>query len=142
MSNPVVLTPLKIIPNENGQIKHALKKSDPHFLSFGEVYFSEVEYLKIKGWKKHSLMTLNLIVPKGEVKFVVMNVDQAGKPHFQEFIIGDKNYCRLTIPPLYWVAFQGLTKDTNIVLNIASIEHDPKECENTDLNTFSYDWKK
>ena len=37
---------------------------------FGEIYFSNINSLCIKAWKKHKIMTLNLIVPIGKVRFV------------------------------------------------------------------------
>ena len=48
---------LEIIDNVNGQIMHALKKSDLGFQDFGEVYFSHIKYKKIKAWKRHMKMT-------------------------------------------------------------------------------------
>ena len=58
----VLLTPLKIIEREQGNVMHALKNSDAGFDGFGEAYFTFVNNGVIKGWKKHREMTLNLIV--------------------------------------------------------------------------------
>ncbi len=35
----MVLTPLKIIEGELGQVMHAMKKTDAYFSGFGEAYF-------------------------------------------------------------------------------------------------------
>ena len=59
----VILTPLKQIYNSKGDIFHAMKKSDKGFNGFGEAYFSTILKGEIKGWKKHTRMTLNIIVP-------------------------------------------------------------------------------
>ncbi len=67
----VILTPLKKITHSKGDILHAMKKSEKEFSGFGEAYFSSVYQGKIKGWKKHNKMTLNIIVVKGEIEFVV-----------------------------------------------------------------------
>ncbi|MFW5625378.1 MAG: dTDP-4-dehydrorhamnose 3,5-epimerase, partial [Campylobacter hyointestinalis] len=64
----VILTPLKQIYNPKGNIFHAMKNSDIGYLGFGEAYFSTIDQNKIKGWKKHTKMTLNLIVPIGEIE--------------------------------------------------------------------------
>ena len=45
----VLLSPLKIIQNSKGDIYHALKKSDETFFSFGEGYFTNVNYTEVKG---------------------------------------------------------------------------------------------
>ena len=66
----ILVTPLKRIPTVGGDVMHGLKKSDNGFNGFGEVYFSWVEQGAIKAWKCHQRMTMNLVVPKGEVSFV------------------------------------------------------------------------
>ncbi len=140
----IITSPLKVISNPLGDIRHAIKRSDPSFVDFGEAYFSEIKHNEIKGWKKHKQMTLNIIVPVGKIRFIVFDenevIDKNNK--FKEFIIGRDTYHRLTIPPLVWVAFQGLDKNLNMLLNIASIEHNAQEAENCSLDTFMFDWTK
>tara|TARA_Y100000589_G_scaffold19013_1_gene15790 strand:- start:801 stop:1217 length:417 start_codon:yes stop_codon:yes gene_type:complete len=128
---------LKIIDNFNGSIMHALKKSDIDFRGFGEVYFSQVKYKRIKAWKRHKKMTMNLFVPVGNVKFVFFN---ANKKEFQEYNIGTENYCRITVDPMIWFGFQGLNKGNNLVMNFANIEHDPDEVERINLLDLKYNW--
>jgi dTDP-4-dehydrorhamnose 3,5-epimerase len=132
--NGVILTPLKQITHPKGDIFHAMKKSDKGFSGFGEVYFSTVNKSDIKGWKRHSKMMLNLVVVTGEVEFVVHNgID------FFNVKLSKGNYQRLTVEPGLWVAFRGLSNE-NMLLNLASIEHNLNESENVDLDAFDYDW--
>jgi dTDP-4-dehydrorhamnose 3,5-epimerase len=128
----VMMTPLRVIKGESGNVLHALKQREESFQGFGEAYFSTVNFNAIKGWKKHRTMILNLIVPAGAIKFVLFD-DRSESATFgetQEIIISPENYLRLTVPPGIWMAFQGLGKSENILLNIASIPHDPLEAEN------------
>ena len=130
----VTLTPLRKIEHSKGDIFHAMKATDKGFSGFGEAYFSTVNKSDVKGWKKHTKMTLNLVVVTGEVEFVVHNgID------FFNVKLSKGNYQRLTVEPGLWVAFRGLSNE-NILLNLASIEHDPNESENVDLDAFDYDW--
>ena len=69
----VVLTDLKMIHHSQGDIYHAMKKSDEGFEGFGEAYFSTIKKNEVKGWKKHQEMTMNIIVPIGEVTFVLFD---------------------------------------------------------------------
>lgn len=136
----VTLSELKIIETPKGRVFHALKKSDSVFKNFGEAYFSEVNFKETKGWKKHTQMTLNLMAIAGEVRFVVY--DEASK-QFKEFRLSrnsKEQYKRLTVPPGLWVAFQGLDQTENLILNIADIEHDPKESVNKELREIPYEW--
>ena len=130
---PLTTTPLRRIEHLKGDVLHAMKASDAGFAGFGEAYFTTIVAGETKGWKQHTVMTMNLIVPLGMVRFHVHN------PHARKSVaydVGVDNYQRLTIPPGYWVAFQGLTTDTNLVLNIASLEHNPTEAVNVPLATY------
>ena len=45
------------------------RKSKSIKFPFSEIYFSRIKYNKIKGWKYHTKMTMELFVPIGKVKF-------------------------------------------------------------------------
>ena len=90
----------------------------------------------IKGWKKHTLMTLNIVVPIGEIEFVVFDEQNRG---FFSVILSQDNYQRLTIKPGCWLAFRGIG-DTNMLLNLASMEHNTDEVISVDLNKILYEW--
>jgi dTDP-4-dehydrorhamnose 3,5-epimerase len=132
----VILTPLKQIYHPKGDIYHAMKKSDVGFNGFGEAYFSTIHQHDIKGWKKHTEMTLNLVVPIGEIEFVIYN--ELSK-EFATVFLSHQNYQRLTISPGLWVAFEGI-KGSNMLLNLTNIEHDPNEAVNIQLDEINYIW--
>lgn len=136
----VILTPLKRIANEKGDIYHAMKCSEESFSSFGEAYFSTVHMGDVKGWKKHTKMILNLVVPVGSIKFVAYDdrPDSATYKVFYEVILSKDNYCRLTVPPNVWLSFQGIGENLNLLLNLASIEHDPNESESCFISDIKY----
>lgn len=143
--NKVTLSDLKRIKVENGDVFHGLKKSESSFKGFGELYFSRVGFGKVKGWKKHNRLTLNLMVPVGEVRFVAFASDQvSGLP---SELIGiyhlgaDVNHQRLTIPPGVWLAFQGCSPTLNVVANVIPEEHDPAESDNLELSAVSFAWE-
>jgi dTDP-4-dehydrorhamnose 3,5-epimerase len=140
----LVLTPLKVISVLGGDVMHGLKSSDLSYQGFGEAYFSMVELGAIKAWKKHYKMTLNLVVPVGEVRFVIYDDRKNSKSFgkFQEITISKNNYSRLTIPPKLWLGFQGISEKTSVLLNIADFEHDPDEIERKDLNSINFNWRK
>ena len=134
----ILATPLKRISTEGGDVMHALKKSDKGFNGFGEVYFSWVEQGSIKAWKCHQRMTLNLVVPLGEVYFVFHLAKE--KDIFKVETIGAERYVRLTVPPGIWFGFKGLASGRSLLMNVADIEHDPDEVERLALTDINYDW--
>ena len=128
-------TKLNIIDNNKGKIFHALKATDQDFQTFGEAYFTEIIKNETKGWKKHSHMTMNLIVPVGRVIFHIWD-DEKNQGYNVD--LSSDNYRRLCVPKNYWVSFTGY-QDFNLILNIASIEHDPEEALNAPINSYPID---
>ena len=142
MIDDVIITPLEIIETFGGNVMHAMKKTDLGYADFGEAYFSEIEKNKVKAWKRHREMTLNLIVPLGKIKFVLFDDRKGSNNRFQEVIISKENYCRLTVPPMIWVGFKGLSSYKSILLNIASIPHNPKEVDKKEIDKIEFDWNR
>ena len=136
--NDILVTPLKRIPTTGGDVLHALKNSDTGFNGFGEVYFSLVEQGAIKAWKCHQRMTLNLIVPVGEVSFVFHLTNQ--KTIFRTENIGEERFLRLTVPPGIWFGFQGIATERSLLTNLADMAHDPDEVLRKETSEFDYDW--
>ena len=132
----VILTPLKQIKSPKGDIFHAMKRSYAGYDGFEEAYFSTINKEDIKGWKKHTKMTLNIIVPVGEIEFIIYDED---KREFESIKLSQKNYQRLTLKPNLWMAFRGIGS-YNMLLNLASIEHDPEESHNKSIEDIKYAW--
>ncbi len=138
----IILTPLKIIDHPLGDVLHGMKSSDNGFEGFQEAYFSTIKQGVIKPWKKHLKMTLNLIVPSGEIRFVLFDdrLNSITKGLFMDVSLSFKNYQRLTVPPNLWIAFKGKSTHLNLLLNIANMQHDPKEVVRADLSKIKFQW--
>jgi dTDP-4-dehydrorhamnose 3,5-epimerase len=135
----VMITPLKRFTTPAGAVLHALKASAPGFAGFAEAYFSEIHEGAIKSWRRHKRVTLNLVVPRGNVRFIICD-DGAEKDRFADYCIGEENYARLTVPPGLWMAFRGEGPGTSLVLDITDGEHDPTEADNKDLSAIDFSW--
>ena len=131
----IIIKPLKKFNLEEGDVLHALKSTDKEFSGFGEAYFSSIKTQKIKAWKRHLKMTMNLVVPVGNVQF---NFYDDQKDILINTIIGDKNYSRITVPPMIWFGFKGLSSSTSYILNISDINHDPLEVERQPLSFLNF----
>jgi dTDP-4-dehydrorhamnose 3,5-epimerase len=140
MIKDVLITKLDAIDTPGGSVMHAMKESSIGYSGFGEAYFSQVDKGAVKAWKRHKKMTLNLIVPLGEVRFVLFDDREILSAQFQEIIISKNNYCRLTVPPMIWMGFQGLSDGDSMLLNIADIEHDPNEVDRKEIEKINYNW--
>lgn len=119
-----------------------MKSNDPGYAGFGEAYFSTIEPGTVKAWKRHRRMVLNLVVPIGSIRFVIHD-DREGSPTYGEFnevVLSKDNYYRLTISPMVWMGFQGVGKTPGLLLNIASIPHEPNEADKREIDKFDFDW--
>ena len=71
MIENVTVQPLEQIIDDRGKVMHMLRRDDPHFTEFGEIYFSVVHPNVIKGWHLHERMTINYAVIQGLIKLVL-----------------------------------------------------------------------
>lgn len=145
----VLVTSLKQIPHPKGDVFHGIKCTDPGFCGFGEAYFSSIIKGYVKAWKRHSQMTLNLVCILGKITFVLYD-GREESPTFKEFMEvtlspdSIDSYSRLTIPPGVWMAFVGMAKGKNILMNVANIPHDPTEQVNipAEASDIKFDFNK
>lgn len=136
----IQITPLARIATPGGDVMHAMKQSDAGFAGFGEAYFSWVAAGAVKAWKRHTRMTMNLVVPLGQVRFVFRTVSPHGGEEFRSETIGDGRYARITVPLGIWFGFQGVGASPSLVLNMASIAHDPTEVERMAVSDVQFNW--
>jgi len=136
----ILVLPLRQIEIAGGDVLQVMKQSDSGYVGFGEAYFSWVASGAIKAWKRHTLMTMNIVVPVGQVNFVFCCVNTDGVEEFRVEQIGVGRYVRITVPPNIWFGFQGCQDSQSLVLNIASIPHDQNEIERLALTEINYEW--
>ena len=138
----MIKTELSIIKAESGSVYHGLKNTDIGFNKFGEVYFSSVKKDIIKAWKLHKEMTLNLIVPVGEVLFSFIDVREESNTFNESFkiLLSQKPYVRLTVPPEIWFGFKGISDGLNLICNVADIPHNPNEVLRKKINEIEMNW--
>ena len=136
----MIKTDLNIIESDSGSVYHGVKITDNGFTDFGEVYFSSVKKDKIKAWKLHKEMTLNLFVPIGSAQFCFIDSREKSKTYNEKFgiILSQNPYLRLTVPPGLWFGFSGISDGLNFICNVADIPHDPDEVLRKELNEIEW----
>ena len=144
MIDGVQIIPLKQFHDERGKVMHMLKVTDDHFMNFGEIYFSCTFPNVVKGWHKHTEMTINYAVVSGAVKVVLFDDRKESKTYgkIQEIFMSPENYSLLIVPPNIWNGFKGVGTTTSIVANCASIAHRSDEIIRLPYNSdkIPYDW--
>lgn len=131
---------LRRIPTPGGDVFHAVKDGDAGFAGFGEAYLTGIEHGARKGWKRHSRMVMNLVVAHGRVRFVVHDEASGESEAFDLSPDHGDSHARLSVQPGLWMAFEGLAPGLNVVLNVASIRHDPTEADNRPFDALAGAW--
>ncbi len=140
----IIKTPLKQIQDDRGKVMHMLRCTDSCFQKFGEVYFSWIYAGVTKAWQKHTKMVMNYAVPVGQIKLVLYDDrnDSTTYKEINEFYMGSEDYYLLTIPPHVWYGFQAIGNQAAMIVNCATIPHDPAEVMRLDIETsvIPYKW--
>lgn len=140
----LVVAPLRRIPDERGTILHMMKRTDPHFIEFGEIYFSTIYSGVVKGWHRHREMTLAYACVHGRIKLVVYDdrEDSPTRGVVNEHFLGPDNYSLVMIPPGLWNGFKGLHAPESIVANCCTHPHDMSRSDRQPPHGsgFPYDW--
>ena len=138
--NGLIISESKRFIKDDGDIFHGIRKTDIGYADFGEVYFSFIKNNSIKGWKMHTEMTLNIIVPIGSILFNFIDLREKSESYQTQIklLLGDDNYQRVTVPPRIIFAFKGMGMGKNMLANITNMPHDDAECQNLELNKYSF----
>jgi dTDP-4-dehydrorhamnose 3,5-epimerase len=143
MIDGVEVIPLRRIPDERGTVHHMLRNDDPHFIGFGEIYFTTIYRDVVKGWHRHREMTLNYACISGRIKLVLFDDRERSpsKGEVMEEFLGPDHYALVVIPPGVWNGFKGMS-DEAIVANCCTHTHDPTRSDRLDpfANDIPYDW--
>jgi dTDP-4-dehydrorhamnose 3,5-epimerase len=144
MIQDVKITKLKQISDNRGKIMHMLRRDWPIFDSFGEIYFSTINFGSIKAWHLHKEATLNYACIKGEVNLVLYDDRKDSKTYgnYQELLLSPKDYFLVTIPPFIWNGFKGLDNSESIIANCITLPHNENEMVRKEISDkyFNFDW--
>ena len=139
----LTFVPLARIPDERGTILHMLRRTDPHFIDFGEIYFTTIYRDVVKGWHRHRDMTLNYACISGRIKLVLYDdrSDSRTRGVLVERFLGPDDYALAIIPPGVWSGMKGMS-DQAIVANCATHPHDASRTDRMDPfgTDIPYDW--
>ncbi len=144
----VVIHPLRVIPDERGRLMEILRRDDPFYRGFGQVYLTTVYPGVVKAWHFHKRQTDCFTCVKGMVKVALFD-DRKGSPTkglLNEFFVGEHNPCLIVIPPRVLHGWKCVSQCEAYVINAPSEPYnraDPDEYR-TDPHDggIPYDWSR
>ena len=144
MIEGVLINKLKQIPDERGAIYHMLRRDNPHFIEFGEIYFSIAFPGIVKGWHEHTKQIQNYAVVDGKIKLVLCDNRSQSQTfkEINEIFLGEENYSLVTIPTGIITGYKCISKKNSILANCSTLPHDPTEMINYDFkgDKVPYNW--
>jgi len=142
----VSFVPRRIIPSAQGEVKHLLKNTDPEFstesLPFGEAYLSILYPGFRKDWKLHTKCLQRLYVLVGMVEFAMYDARENSPTYgkFQREMIGVDRHGILIIPPGVIATWRNVTEGNTMILNLATLPHDPEESKIIPFEEIPFQW--
>lgn len=139
---------LTVIPDERGRLFEMLRRDDPIFRKFGQVYCTTVYPGVVKGWHYHKKQYDNFVCVSGMIKLVCYD-DRSGsrtRGTVNEYFIGTNNPMLVQIPPHVWHGFKGLAHPESFVINISTEPYNRKHPDeyrvDSHENNIPYDWNQ
>jgi dTDP-4-dehydrorhamnose 3,5-epimerase len=144
----VRVKPLQVLPDERGRLFEMLRRDDPLFLKFGQVYCTTVNVGVVKGWHYHKKQVDNFVCVSGMIKLVAYDgrVGSPTKGAINEFFIGAHNPLLVQIPAGVHHGFKGLSNPEAVVINIPTEPYHHKRPDEFRVpphqNDIPYDWNQ
>lgn len=130
-SDEGMLAGLKIIGlrphcDDRGRVMEILRRDDPHFVGFGQAYFSTIYPGVIKAWHAHERQTDALCVIKGmcQVAFFDDRPDSPTRGRVHGHVTGEFAPSLVVIPPGIYHGFKALGATETLLVNLPSEPYD------------------
>ncbi len=118
----VVVTPLKLLPNDRGRLMEVQRRDSPEFPGFGQVYVTQSFAGVVKAWYRHSKQIDQLAAITGLVKLVLYDTRDNSPTHgsVMEIMLGEMMPRLVLIPPGIWHGFQAVGDSSAFLLHVNS----------------------
>jgi dTDP-4-dehydrorhamnose 3,5-epimerase len=144
----VRVKPLKVIPDERGNLMEMLRSDDALFVGFGQTYLTTLYPGVVKAWHYHRHQHDHFVVVSGMVKLAVYD-DREGsatRGKVNEFFLGDRNPLLVQIPPGVWHGFKNIGDRECLVVNTTTKPYDPANPDEVRKDAHAggipYDWAR
>jgi len=146
MIDGVEIKSLRVIPDERGRLMEILRRDDPMYEKFGQVYMTTTYPGVIKAWHFHERQDDNITVVKGMLKLVLYD-DREGsstRGELNEFFIGDHRPALVHVPKGVFHGWKCIGQEEALVINCVTEPYDYKDPDEQrlpfDSDQVPYDW--
>lgn len=142
----VVITTLKVVPNERGRLMELQRADDPGFPGFGQAYVTQSFAGVVKAWYRHRTQCDQIAAIIGLAKLVLYDDRSAGptKGAISEIVFGELAPKLVLIPPGVWHGFKAIGPESAffVHLNDRAFDHDAPDEDRLDIDdpSIPYRW--
>jgi dTDP-4-dehydrorhamnose 3,5-epimerase len=133
--------------DDRGYLTEIMRRDDPHFKQFGQVYVSTCFPGVVKAWHCHQIQTDSFFVVKGNAKIGLYD-DREGSPTRGEamaVVIGEHNPVLVQIPPLVWHGQMAVGTEMSYLINIPTEPYNREEPDELRRDAFDpsipFEWQ-
>ena len=125
----VIITPLRLIPDERGWLMEILRNDDPIFTQFGQVYMTTAYPGVVKGWHYHKKQTDNFTCVHGMMKVALYDKREGSSTYgaLMEIFVGEKNPVLISVPPGVYHGFKGIGTETAFFVSVPTLPYNYAE---------------
>ncbi|MEW6535781.1 MAG: dTDP-4-dehydrorhamnose 3,5-epimerase family protein [Candidatus Auribacterota bacterium] len=137
---------LRPIPDERGRLMEILRRDDPIYEGFGQVYVTTTNPGVVKAWHFHKKQVDHFVCLKGMAKVVLYDSrdDSPTKGMINEFFMGDYNPILVKIPDFVYHGFKCISESECMILNCTTNTYNYEDPDEYRLdphdNDIPYDW--
>lgn len=141
------IKPLHFNTDQRGRLMEILRRDDPFFVGFGQVYITTAYPGIVKAWHYHRVQTDHFAVLKGMARVVLYDGRENSSTFgtIEEFCIGDFNPLLIQIPPLVIHGFATIGTEEAILLNCPTEPYNREEPDeyriDVNANIIPYSWQ-
>lgn len=140
--------PLKVMADERGRLFEMLRRDEPLFKTFGQVYCTTVNVGVVKGWHYHRKQMDNFVCVSGMIKLVAYDARprSSTRGRINEFYLGVHNPLLVQMPAGVYHGFKGISHPEAVVINIPTEPYHHRHPDEVRLdphqNDIPYDWNQ
>lgn len=142
----VVVKPLQLLRDERGWLMEILRRDDPGFRAFGQVYVTVARPGVVKAWHAHERQTDYLAVVAGEARIGLYDGRESSptRGNVVDVVAGEANPVLIIIPPGIYHGFKSVGEAPAYVVNVPTEVYnydEPDELRRPyDDPAIPYDW--
>lgn len=139
--------PLQVHVDERGRLFEILRRDEPIFQEFGQLYLTTTWPGVVKAWHRHQQQDDHFVCIKGMVRLLVHD-DRPESPTrgaTDELFVGEHALCLVVVPARTWHGWKAISDREAWVLNLPTRPYDPAAPDEERLpphGQFGVDWAR